>query len=109
MLPDVAVIANPGAPERNGEQASIANALDGRIPLALVEPPGTLDGGDVLKIDRVAYVGVGGRTNDDAMRITTQAVSRLAAVTSSPCGQPNCELILIASHCSISQAMVLRC
>jgi dimethylargininase len=35
--------------------------------------PATLDGGDVLKIDRTAYVGVGGRTN-------TAAVSQLTAL-----------------------------
>ncbi len=35
---------------------------------AAIELPGTLDGGDVLKIDRTVYVGQGGRTNGDGIR-----------------------------------------
>jgi dimethylargininase len=39
-------------------------ALEG----ARIEPPGTLDGGDVLEVGDVTYVGRGGRTNDEGIR-----------------------------------------
>ena len=36
--------------------------------VALIAEPGTLDGGDVLKIGTTAYVGLGGRTNAEGIR-----------------------------------------
>ena len=62
---DLAVLTSPGADSRRGELATVAPALAG-MPLALhrIEPPGTLDGGDVLKVGRTVYVGRGARTND---------------------------------------------
>jgi len=63
VLPEVAVIANPGAPARNGEQVSVADALAAWRPVTRIEAPGTLDGGDVLLIGRHALVGLSGRTN----------------------------------------------
>lgn len=67
---DLAVLASPGAPSRVGELASVERTLDGLIAdglpleLARIEPPGHLDGGDVLKVGRVAYVGRSARTDD---------------------------------------------
>ncbi len=62
---DLAVLTSPGAPSRRGELGGVAAALE---PLALegarIEPPGTLDGGDVLKIGRTAYVGRSTRTDE---------------------------------------------
>jgi dimethylargininase len=61
---DLAVLTHPGAASRRGEVASVARALDGLVPtVARITPPGTLDGGDVLKVGRTAYVGRGSRTN----------------------------------------------
>jgi dimethylargininase len=61
---DLAVISRPGAdvrtPETAGTEATLAE-LGYRI--ARIEPPGTLDGGDVLKHADVVWVGLGGRTN----------------------------------------------
>jgi dimethylargininase len=63
MFGDLAVITRPGAPERRGETAGLADVF-GNAGLAVDElPAGDLDGGDVLKIGSTAYVGVGGRTN----------------------------------------------
>ena len=64
VFDDLAVLTNPGAASRRGEVASVARALDGlALEIAHVTPPGTLDGGDVLKVGRTAYVGRGSRTN----------------------------------------------
>ena len=64
MYGDLAVISLPGAVPRQPETAAVAD-LVGRLGyrVARIEPPGTLDGGDVLKVGATVYVGLGGRTN----------------------------------------------
>lgn len=61
---DLAVIARPGAdvrkPETSGTEDTLT-ALGYRI--ARIEPPGTLDGGDVLKHADTVWVGLSARTN----------------------------------------------
>lgn len=63
VLDEVAVIARPGAPSRRPETASIARALAPWRDLVHIEAPGTLDGGDVLRLGRVLYVGLSSRSN----------------------------------------------
>lgn len=62
-----AVLARSGAPARRAETEGVADALAG-YDIRRIEEPGTLDGGDVLKIGDTIYVGRGGRTNDDGIR-----------------------------------------
>ena len=65
---DLAVITNPGAPERRGETAGVELAVaELGLELKHIESPATLDGGDVLKIGRTVYVGQTLRTNDAAI------------------------------------------
>lgn len=60
----LAVLTRPGAEARVGEIAgSEAAVRELGLGIARIEPPGTLDGGDVLQVGRTVYVGVGGRTN----------------------------------------------
>jgi dimethylargininase len=65
---DLAVISRPGADERKpeieGTEATLAY-LGYRI--ARIEPPGTLDGGDVLKGTQVVWVGLSGRTDESGV------------------------------------------
>ncbi|MEO7522355.1 MAG: dimethylargininase [Gemmatimonas sp.] len=68
VLPEVAVISRPGAESRRAEIATMATALEPFRPLARIESPGTLDGGDVLCIGKHVYVGESGRTNRDGLR-----------------------------------------
>ena len=64
MYDDLAVISFPGALTRQPETAAVADVVgDLGYRLARIEPPGTLDGGDVLKVVDTIYVGLGGRTN----------------------------------------------
>lgn len=63
MLGDVAVISRPGAEARRGEARAIEPALAARIPIARIDAPGTLDGGDVLIVGGRAFIGISGRTN----------------------------------------------
>ena len=65
ITPQIAVIANPGAKARSGEQAFIVDVLRKYRPLAFVEPPGSLDGGDVLQVDDHFFIGVSERTNEE--------------------------------------------
>jgi len=65
---DVAVITRPGASSRLGEQHSIAEALVDHRTLLNIEPPGTLDGGDVLMIGTHFMIGVSDRTNEAGAR-----------------------------------------
>ena len=65
VFDDLAVLARPGVGSRRGEVASTARAIAAEgIATAGITAPATLDGGDVLKVGRTAYVGRGGRTND---------------------------------------------
>jgi len=63
VLPEVAVIALPGHPSRRGETGPMAAVLETHRPLARIEPPGALDGGDVLLVGRQLFVGLSARTN----------------------------------------------
>ena len=65
MYGDLAVISLPGAPSRQPETAAVeADHPRPRVrDRRTIEAPGTLDGGDVLKVGNTVYVGLGGRTN----------------------------------------------
>jgi len=76
VLDEVAVITRPGAPSRQGESAAVAPVLANYRPLLLMEPPATLDGGDVLRIGRTLYVGRSGRTNHQGIEQLRSLVAR---------------------------------
>jgi dimethylargininase len=63
VLDEVAVITRPGASSRRAETASIAAVLAKYRDLVQIEDPGTLDGGDVLRVGRSLYVGTSSRSN----------------------------------------------
>jgi len=64
VLDELAVLTRPGAESRRGEVDAVAEVLRGYRTLVNVDAPGTLDGGDVLRLDRMIYVGRTPRTND---------------------------------------------
>ena len=71
---DVALLARPGADERKPEVSAAAQAVrQFGYRVVPIEAPGTLDGGDVLKVGDTIYVGRGGRTN-------VAGIAQLAAV-----------------------------
>lgn len=63
VFDEVAVITRPGAESRRTETASMADALAAFRPLRYIESPGTLDGGDVLRLGRTVFIGRTARTN----------------------------------------------
>jgi dimethylargininase len=68
VFDQVAVIARPGAASRRPEVDAVAAALRAHRPLAFIESPGTLDGGDVLVTPGRVFVGISGRTNAEGVR-----------------------------------------
>lgn len=63
VLDELAVITRPGAVSRRQEGESVAAVLERHRPLRRIEEPGTLDGGDVLRVGRTIFVGRSARTN----------------------------------------------
>jgi dimethylargininase len=61
-----AILARPGAASRSGEVATMRGALGHFYPhLATIDPPGTLDGGDICEAGRHFLIGVSARTNEE--------------------------------------------
>ena len=80
MWRDVAVITNPGSDSRKPETAAVeetVRSLGCRI--VRISDPGTLDGGDVLKVGDTIYVGLGGRTSADGIAQFAAIVEPLGA------------------------------
>ena len=73
---EVAVITRPGNPTRRGEPTRIAETLSVFRPLARIEAPGTLDGGDVMRVENHFYIGRSQRTN-------AEGAAQLAAILNS--------------------------
>ena len=63
VLDEIAVITNPGSPARRGEVAGVVSTIEKFRKTVKIEPPATLEGGDVLRIGRNLYVGLTQRTN----------------------------------------------
>ena len=63
VAPEVAIITNPGAKSRQGEEKSIACILEQHRRIERIKAPGTLDGGDVLMIGNHFLIGISERTN----------------------------------------------
>jgi dimethylargininase len=66
---ELAVLTRPGAPERRAELAGTEEAVrELGLNVERIEEPGTLDGGDVLRVGTTLYVGRGARTNAEGIR-----------------------------------------
>jgi dimethylargininase len=68
VLDEVAVIMRMGAPSRRAETSSLAEALANYRSLDFLQEPATMDGGDVLRIDRSIFVGLSRRTNREGVK-----------------------------------------
>jgi dimethylargininase len=62
------VITRPGAPSRRGEPAALEPLLARYRDIVRIEPPGCLDGGDVVLAGDRVLIGLSTRTNDDGAR-----------------------------------------
>jgi dimethylargininase len=67
VVDEIAVIPVMGAAGRRPETESLARALSVYRPLKCMQPPATLDGGDVMRIGRRVFVGASKRTNAEGI------------------------------------------
>ena len=63
VFDEIGVITRPGAESRRIETPAVADAVARYRPVRRIEPPATLDGGDVLRVGRTIFVGISNRTN----------------------------------------------
>jgi len=75
ILPEIALLTQPGADSRKPETESIARALAPYREILRIEPPATVDGGDVLALGKTIFVGMSTRSNQEAV----QQMNRLLA------------------------------
>jgi dimethylargininase len=73
VLDEVAVLGRMGAASRRPESPAIAEALAPYRPLVALEPPATLEGGDVLRIGKQLFVGLSKRTNAVGVEVLRRA------------------------------------
>ena len=68
LFDELAVLTRPGAVSRRAEVAAITPAVQAiRSQVGGIEAPGTLDGGDVLRIGHRVFVGQSARSNSAAI------------------------------------------
>ena len=63
VLEEIAVLCRPGVASRRPEVGGVEAFLEQYRPLASIQPPGTLDGGDLLRIGKTIYAGLSTRSN----------------------------------------------
>lgn len=68
VLPEVALLTRPGADSRKPETESIARALTPYREILRIEPPATVDGGDVLVLGKKIFVGMSSRSDQAAVK-----------------------------------------
>ena len=72
---ECAVITRPGIESRHGEVDGVAAMLERFRPTVRITDPGTLEGGDVLRVGRTFFVGQTPRTNAEGTRQFAAAVN----------------------------------
>ncbi len=65
VVPEIAIIARPGAKSRRGEEITIEDVLAKYKNIEKIKAPGTVDGGDVLITGKKVYIGISERTNQE--------------------------------------------
>lgn len=73
MFPELAVITRPGAAPRLAEAEAMAPTVGQFRSTHRLVAPGTLDGGDVLLVEKTVFVGLSSRTN-------AEGASQLASI-----------------------------
>ena len=64
LIPYCAIITNPGASSRRGEINEMSNILKNHFSnIEYIMAPGTLEAGDIMKVEKHFYIGISERTN----------------------------------------------
>ena len=75
VFDEVAIVTRPGAVSRRVEIPAVAEAVGRHRSVHMIQPPGTIDGGDVLVVDRRVFVGHSTRTIPDAIAQMRQTLT----------------------------------
>ncbi len=65
ITPKIAILTYAGAPSRRGEGNTLEPFIEYYRPVANIQPPGTIDGGDVLMVENHYFIGLSERTNKE--------------------------------------------
>ena len=68
VLDEIAIICTPGTEARRKEASSLAAELEHFRKLTYIKLPGTVEGGDVLRVGRKMYPGLTARTSPEGIR-----------------------------------------
>lgn len=74
VLEEVAIMGAPARSSRRGEVSSVANVLKRYRPVHFLNPPATLEGGDIVRHGKKLYAGCSGRTNHEGILQLRKAV-----------------------------------
>jgi dimethylargininase len=77
VLDEIAVLASMGTAARRLEPSRIEPELRKYREVARIEPPATLEGGDVLRIGRTILIGLSERTNISGVQAFEKIVGRI--------------------------------
>jgi len=71
LIPECAIISNPGAGSRKGESEFMVDTLKQFYDkVEFIKEPGTVEPGDIMKVGSHFYIGLSARTNKDgAMQV----------------------------------------
>jgi dimethylargininase len=67
VLDEIAILLRPGAPSRRREVAGVEAVLEKYRPLATIQAPGTVDGGDLLLVGKTLFAGLSTRSNREGI------------------------------------------
>ena len=68
VIEDKAIISYMGIKSRLGEEIEVRKTLSNYMKTCGIEPPASIEGGDVLRINEKIYIGLSGRTNQFAIQ-----------------------------------------
>ena len=90
-----AIVCRPGAASRQGEVAFIRPALP--ATLGEIQPPGTVDGGDVCDANGLFLIGLSSRTNEEGARQLAAVLAEHGYESSTVDLRGNAELLHLKS------------
>lgn len=74
---DIAIISNSSVLSRKGEELVIKKVLERFYDnIEHIKNPGTLEGGDILKVDNHYYIGLSKRTNKEGAKQLTEILEK---------------------------------
>lgn len=75
VLDEVAVMTRPGSRSRRSELAGVESVLKEYRPVRSIEGPGTVDGGDLLRVGKAIFAGLTTRTDKNGIEQLRNIVS----------------------------------